>query len=194
LLPRKLRYAFIKSLLSDRRDCHILLRPLVRPLSRGRPFSWHSTRLRRCGEDFHVATGGRAPICRQAARRCLFLDVSSLNLAALSWGCAWHGHWIGGESPLRGELVATASQRQLHAASAVVRRQSWRREAVWGRSPRRTAAPNASEALSRPGRPGERAPKRDAQNPTEVGAVVGTAAAGHPVFLPREVCMGPRER
>jgi len=21
--------------------------------------------------------------------------------------CAWHGHWIGGESPLRGELVAT---------------------------------------------------------------------------------------
>src|SRR3954466_3232605 len=29
--------------------------------------------------------------------------------------CAWHGHWIGGESPLRGELVATASRRQLHA-------------------------------------------------------------------------------
>jgi hypothetical protein len=95
---------------------------------------------------------------------------------------------------LRGELVATASQRQLHAASAVVRRQSWRREAVWGRSPRRTAAPNASEALSRPDRPGERAYERDAQNPTEVGVVMGTAAAGHPVFLPREVCMGPRER
>ena len=36
------------------------------------------------------------------------------------WGCAWHGHWIGGESPSRGELVATASRRQLHAASAVV--------------------------------------------------------------------------
>jgi len=108
--------------------------------------------------------------------------------------CAWHGHWIGGESPSRGELVATASRRQLHAESAVVRRQSWRREAVWGRSPRRTAAPNASEALSRPGRPGERAFERDAQNPTEVGAVMGTAAAGHPVFLPREVCMGPRER
>jgi len=29
--------------------------------------------------------------------------------------CAWHGHWIGGESPSRGELVATASRRQLHA-------------------------------------------------------------------------------
>ena len=29
-------------------------------------------------------------------------------------GCARHGHWIGGESPLRGELVATVSRRQLH--------------------------------------------------------------------------------
>jgi len=66
--------------------------------------------------------------------------------------CAWHGHWIGGESPSRGELVATASRRQLHAESAVVRRQSWRREAVWGRSPRRTAAPNASECAGRPAR------------------------------------------
>src|SRR5580692_11030592 len=66
-------------------------------------------------------------------------------------GCAWHGHWIGGESPSRGEVVATASRRQLHAVFAVVRRQRWRREAVWGRSPRRTAAPNASEPLSKPG-------------------------------------------
>jgi hypothetical protein len=98
-------------------------------------------------------------------------------------GCAWHGHWIGGESPSRGALVATASRRQLHAERAVVRRHSWRREAVWGRSPRRTAAPNDSEALDRPGRPGERARGRDAQNPTEVGAVVGTEAAGHPVHL-----------
>ena len=56
--------------------------------------------------------------------------------------CAWHGHWIGGESPLRGEMVATASRRQLHAVFAVVRRRRWGREAVWGRSPRRTAAPN----------------------------------------------------
>ena len=31
-------------------------------------------------------------------------------------GCARHGHWIGGESPLRGELVATVSRRQLHVA------------------------------------------------------------------------------
>src|ERR1700691_5307185 len=37
--------------------------------------------------------------------------------------CAWHGHWIGGVSPSRGELVATASQRQLHAVGGVVRRQ-----------------------------------------------------------------------
>ena len=28
--------------------------------------------------------------------------------------CARHGHWIGGESPLWGELVATTSRRQLH--------------------------------------------------------------------------------
>src|SRR5665811_1937742 len=37
--------------------------------------------------------------------------------------CAWHGHWIGGVSPSRGELVATASRRQLHAVDYVVRRQ-----------------------------------------------------------------------
>src|SRR5271156_2831463 len=87
--------------------------------------------------------------------------------------CAWHGHWIGGESPSRGEVVATASRRQLHAVPAVVRRQRWRREAVWGRSPRRTAAPNVSEPLSKPGRPGQRVFERDAQNPFEAGVVVG---------------------
>jgi hypothetical protein len=108
--------------------------------------------------------------------------------------CAWHGHWIGGESPLRGGLVATASRRQLHAADGVERRHCWRREAVWGRSPRRTVAPNESELLSKPGRPGERVFEREAQNPTEVGVVRGAAAAGHPVFLPREVWVGPRGR
>ena len=36
--------------------------------------------------------------------------------------CARHGHWIGGASPSRGELVATVSRRQLHAAWSVVRR------------------------------------------------------------------------
>ena len=75
-----------------------------------------------------------------------------------------------------------------------MRRRPWRREAVWGGSPRRTAAPNESEPLSKPDRPGERVSERDAQNPTEVGAVMGAEAAGHPVFLPREVCVGPRER
>jgi len=109
-------------------------------------------------------------------------------------GCAWHGHWIGGESPSRGEVVATASRRQLHAASAVARRQCWRHEAVWGRSPRRTAAPNESEPLCKPDRPGQRVWKRDAQNPFEAGAVLGAGAAGHSVILPREVCVGPRER
>ena len=110
-------------------------------------------------------------------------------------GCAWHGHWIGGVSPSRGELVATASQRQLHAVER--RRETaicWRREAVWGRSPRQTVAPNESELLSKPDRPGERVFERDAQNPTEAEAVMGAGAAGHPVFLPREICVGPRER
>src|SRR5271168_3937749 len=105
--------------------------------------------------------------------------------------CAWHGHWIGGESPSRGDVVATASRRQLHAVLAVARRQRWRREAVWGRSPRRTAAPNGSEPLSKPGRPGQRVFERDAQNPLGAGAVVGAGAAGHSVSLPREVCVGP---
>src|SRR5208283_6092902 len=81
--------------------------------------------------------------------------------------CAWHGHWIGGESPSRGEMVATASRRQLHAVVAVVRRRPWRREAVWGRSPRRTAAPNESKPLCKLDRPGRRVWKRDAQNPFE---------------------------
>jgi hypothetical protein len=31
-------------------------------------------------------------------------------------GCAWHGHWIGGESPSRGELVATASRAEVDPA------------------------------------------------------------------------------
>lgn len=94
---------------------------------------------------------------------------------------------------MRGELVATASRRQLRAESGVERRSRfWSREAVWERSPRRTAAPNESEPLSRPDRSGERAYERDAQNPTEVDMVMGAGAAGHPVFLPREICMGPQ--
>ena len=95
---------------------------------------------------------------------------------------------------MRGEVVATASWRQLHAVLAVVRRQRWRREAVWGRSPRRTAAPNESEPLCKPDRPGQRVYKRDTQNPFEAGLVMGAGAAGHSVILPREVCVGPRER
>ncbi len=67
----------------------------------------------------------------------------------------------------------------------------YRREAVWGGSRRRTAAPNASEPPSRLVRPGKCAFQHDAQYPTEVGAVVGVGAAGHCSPLPREVSMGP---
>ena len=81
---------------------------------------------------------------------------------ACPW-CARHGPWIGGASPLRSELEATASRRQLHAGGASRDDPAWRREAVWGRSRRRAAAPNVSEALCRPGRSGERAKERDAQ-------------------------------
>jgi phospholipase C len=42
--------------------------------------------------------------------------------------------------------------------------------------------------------PGQRVFERDARNPTEAEAVIGAGAAEHPVFLPREVCVGPRER
>ena len=84
---------------------------------------------------------------------------------------------------MRGALVATASRRQLRG-----------REVMWGRSPRRTAAPNGSEPLRKPGRLGQRVFERDAQNPTEGDTVMGAGAAGHPVFLPREVCVDPRER
>ncbi len=120
------------------------------------------------GRDFVAAAGGRSPT-----------------------RCAWHGHWIGGGSPLRGEMVATASRRQLHAASVVVRHRCWRREAVWGRSPRRTAAPNASEPLCKPNRPGQRVCKRDARTPSEAGAVLGAGAAGHSVNLTQGGLHGP---
>ena len=50
---------------------------------------------------------------------CLVQDIEGAKklLDDAGWkpgGCARHGHWIGGESPLRGELVATVSRRQLH--------------------------------------------------------------------------------
>jgi hypothetical protein len=55
-------------------------------------------------------------------------------------------------------------------------------------------APNDSELLSKPDRPGERVFEREAQNPTEAEAVRGAGATGHPVFLPGEVWVGPRGR
>ena len=61
-----------------------------------------------------------------------------------------------------GLLATTMSQRQLH-----------HREVLWGRSWRRTVAPNASEPLSRQDRPGKRAYIRDAQQPA-----VGRSGSG----------------
>ncbi len=60
--------------------------------------------------------------------------------------CARHGPWIGGGSPLRSKLEATASRRQLHAGGASRDNSAWRREAVWGRSRRRAAAPPTCSA------------------------------------------------
>ena len=62
----------------------------------------------------HYMSGGKlnVPIVLRtnlgATRRSAAQHSQSLH------GCARHGHWIGGESPLRGELVATVSRRQLH--------------------------------------------------------------------------------
>jgi hypothetical protein len=55
-------------------------------------------------------------------------------------------------------------------------------------------APNESEPLSKPDRPGERVCEREAQNPTEAGAVRGAGVTGHSVFLLREIHVVPRER
>jgi hypothetical protein len=82
---------------------------------------------------FHCITRRGAP-CELAQSKVPSLDTRGLRASVPSppivttghneqppW-CARHGHWIGGESPLRSELVATASRRQLHAGIAVVRR------------------------------------------------------------------------
>ena len=55
-------------------------------------------------------------------------------------------------------------------------------------------APSESKLLSKPDRLGQRVSERDAQNPTEAGAVMGAGVAGHSVFLLREIHVGPRER
>ena len=47
-------------------------------------------------------------------RPSLAYDLPGHGQSLQADGCARHGHWIGGESPLRGELVATVSRRQLH--------------------------------------------------------------------------------
>ena len=102
-----------------------------------------------------------------------------------AWALDWRWKSFTGRVGSNREPEATARRQP------VVRRFVWRREAVWGRSPRRTAAPNASELLSRPVQPGKRAFERDAQDPTEAEAVRGAAAAEHPVSLPGEIWVGP---
>ena len=53
-------------------------------------------------------------------------------------------------------------------------------------------APNESEPLSKPDRPGERVSEREAQNPIEAVAVRGAGVMGHSVFVLREIHVGPR--
>ena len=104
---------------------------------------WAITALLRKA-DFQVGFCQQKPWRAKAAsaRRC---HPQGRSEAEERRRCAWHGRWIGGESPLRGLLEATASRRQLHC-----------REAVWEGSPRRTAAPNSHKPLSKPDRPGQR--------------------------------------
>ena len=116
-------------------------------------------------------------------------DSEQLVLVCQAWALDWR--W-------KSSAERVGSNRELKAtACRDCRRETpkpWRREAVWGRSRRHAAAPNASEALDRPGRSGERAKERNARNPTEIGAVLRPGAAVHSVSLPWEICMGPRER
>jgi hypothetical protein len=107
----------------------------------------------------------------------------------LAWALDWRCKSFAGRVGSNREPEATARSRGRRETTTC-----WRREAVWGRSPRQTVAPNESELLSKPDRPGKRVFEREAQNPTEAEAVRGAGVAGHPVFLPREVCVGPRER
>ena len=111
------------------------------------------------------------------------------GLVCQAWALDWR--W-------KSSAERVGSNRELKATACRDRRREtpkpWRREAVWGRSRRHAAAPNASEALDRPGRSGERAKERNARNPTEIGAVLRPGAAVHSVSLPWEICMGPRER
>ena len=97
--------------------------------------------------------------------------------------CARHGPWIGGASPLRSKLEATASRRQLHAGRASRDNPAWRREAVWGRSRRRAAAPNVSEALCRPGRSGERGTRRPKSNRDRSGIGAGSGSTSSVLTL-----------
>ena len=132
----------------------------------------------------------------------LFVDeaaqVSLANVVAVSQAAASTLGVPGMDPGLEVQVLCGASWKQPQAEGNCTQvgasrdNPAWRREVVWGRSRRRAAAPNVSEALRRPGRSGERAKERDAQNPTEIGAVLGPGAAVHPVSLPWEVCMGPR--
>ena len=170
-------------------DCASLRsnRPLFDPRRRRRveshgrpsPRPLQDATARRAGQKRREAAGAQP-------RAACFL--SKRAWVCLAWALDWRCKSFAGRVGSNREPEATAR------GDAVERRQTRRREAVWGRSRRRAAAPNVSEALCRPGRSGERAKERDAQNPTEVGAVVGTGAAVHPVSLPWEVCMGPRNR
>jgi hypothetical protein len=53
-------------------------------------------------------------------------------------------------------------------------------------------APNVCEPPGKPDRPGERVSEREAQIPTEAGAVREAGVMGHSVFLLREIHVGPR--
>ena len=59
------------------------------------------------------------PLCSEQARMGTCVHFSRF-LPSNSW-CARHGPWIGGASPLRSKLEATASRRQLHAGGGVAR-------------------------------------------------------------------------
>ena len=128
----------------------------------------NGSRMRRCrGESSlrrpKLPRDNQGETAASIRMRCAGAGRTEVCLAwALDWRCKSFAGRVGSNR----EPEATARSWRRRETTTC-----WRREAVWGRSPRQTAAPNESELLSKPDRPGKRVFEREAQNPTEAEAV-----------------------
>src|SRR5262249_34421500 len=81
------------------------------------PFWCHSFVRPPAEPFFHPGLHEGAAVARSGGQGRPHLGAAR---RACPW-CARHGPWIGGASPLRSKLEATASRRQLHAGRGVAR-------------------------------------------------------------------------